>query len=79
MKDLTTLGIKDEKALVKVFGKTLVKGTEVSRKTNDFGRTISKVINIGKKGSITTSFFYEGGDLSKILKVTTLMPKIFKQ
>lgn len=78
LKDLTTLGINTESKLVKVFGETLSKGTEVSRATNEFGTTVNKVLDIGKKGRIQTSFFYAGGDLSKIPKVTTIIPKIFK-
>ena len=35
-------------------------------------------IKIGKKGEIQTSFFYQGGDLSKTPKVITIIPKIYK-
>ena len=52
--------------------------TEVYRKTTEYGTTINKVIKIGKKGEIQTSFFYQGGDLSKTPKVITIIPKIYK-
>jgi RHS repeat-associated protein len=78
LKDLTTLGINTEEKLVKVFAETLSKGTEISQATNKYGTTITKALDIGNKGRIETSFFYEGGDLSKIPKITTLIPKIFK-
>jgi RHS repeat-associated protein len=78
LKDLTTLGIKTETQLIKIFGKTLSEGTEISRATNEYGTTINKILNIGEKGQIVTSFFYEAGDLSKVPKVTTIIPKIFK-
>ena len=52
--------------------------TEVSRKTTEYGTTINKVIKIGKKGEIQTSFFYQGGDLSKTPKVITIIPNVYK-
>ena len=78
LKDLTTLGVKSEKQLTKIFAKTLAEGTEVSRNTTKYGTTINKVIKIGKKGEIQTSFFYEGGNLSKTPKVITIIPKVYK-
>lgn len=43
------------------------------------GYTINKVLNIGKRGQIQTSFFYAGGDMTKAPKVTTIIPKVFKK
>ena len=79
LKDLTALGISSKKQLEKIFATTLVKGTEVSRSTNKYGITINKVLNIGKRGQIQTSFFYAGGDMTKAPKVTTIIPKVFKK
>ena len=50
----------------------------MSRKTIEYGTTINKDIKICKKGESQTSFFYEGGDLSKTPKVITIIPKVYK-
>lgn len=77
LKDLTTLGIKSKDQLLKVFGKALSDGTEVKTIVNQHGTTITKSIEIGKKGKIEVSFLYEAGNNTP--KVTTITPKIYKQ
>ena len=79
LRDLTTLGIRSKKQLAQIFATTLIKGTEVSRSTNKYGTTINKVLKIGKRGQIQTSFFYADGDMTKAPKVITIIPKIFKK
>lgn len=79
LKELTALGISSKKQLAKIFATTLVKGTEVSRSTNRYGITINKVLNIGKRGQIQTSFFYAGGDMTKAPKVQQSFPKYLKR
>ncbi len=78
LKDLTTLGIKTETQLMKVFGKAFTNGKTVSTMTNNFGTTVVKSIKIGKKGQVNVSFFYKGGNMSSAPSVTTIIPKIFK-
>jgi len=76
LKDLTTLGIKNESQLTKIFGNALENGTVVSTKTSQYGTTVTKSINVGNKGAINVSFFYEGGNMSATPSVSTLIPKI---
>ena len=78
LKDLTTLGIKNENQLMKVFNEAL-DGEAVSSKANNFGITVTKTVKIGNKGAIDVSFFYEGGNMKATPKVTTLIPKIAKK
>ncbi len=78
LKDLTTLGIKSEKKLMKVFNKAFVKGQVEKTLENNFGVTVVKSIEIGKKGKIDVSFFYKDGNMEIAPQVTTIIPKIFK-
>lgn len=78
LKDLTTLGIKTEGQLMKVFKDAFKNGTTVSTKTNQYGTTVTKSINIGEKGSVNVSYFYKGGDMTATPSITTIIPKIFK-
>ena len=78
LKDLTTLGIKTEKQLMKVFKAASSKGTVVKTLVNNFGTTVVKSINVAEKGLIEVSFFYEKSVMSSIPSVTTIIPKIFK-
>ena len=78
LKDLTTLGIQTESQLMKVFAKAFANGTQIGSKTNKYGTTVLKSINIGSKGKIDVSFFYSGGNMSSAPSVTTIIPKIFK-
>ncbi|PXW06931.1 RHS repeat-associated protein [Chryseobacterium sp. CBTAP 102] len=78
LKDLGTLGIKSEDQLMKIFSKALAEGTELKSQSNKFGTTVTKFIEIGKKGKINVAFFYEGGNMATKPKVTTLIPQIYK-
>lgn len=78
LEDLTTLGILSEAQLMKVFARAFANGTKVSTTTSQYGTTIVKSINVGSKGKIEVSFFYEGGNLSSVPSVATIIPKIYK-
>mgnify|MGYP003576095244 CR=1 FL=1 len=78
LKDLTTLGIKTEKQLMGVFKDAIKKGTVASTKTNEFGTSVMRTVNVGNKGSIDVGFFYEKGNMSSTPSVTTIIPKIAK-
>ncbi len=78
LKDLTTLGIKTEGQLTRVFTQAFEYGTTVSTKSSQYGTTVSRVVNIENRGSVTVSFFYQGGNMSATPSVTTIIPKIFK-
>jgi hypothetical protein len=78
LKDLTTLGIKNESQLMNVFGQALKSGTVISTKTSQYGTTVMRSVNIGNQGSINVGFFYQGGNMSAIPSVSTIIPKIFK-
>ncbi|OQP43336.1 hypothetical protein A4H97_34060 [Niastella yeongjuensis] len=77
LKDLTTLGIKTEGQLMKVFDEAIsLEGGVV--KSNKFGTSIIKTVQIGDKGAIDVTFFYENGNMNALPKVSTLIPKIAK-
>ncbi|MHA3046234.1 DUF6443 domain-containing protein [Riemerella anatipestifer] len=76
LKDLTTLGVKTEAQLTKIFGNALENGLIVSTKTTQYGTTVTKSINIGNKGALNVSFFYKGGNMSATPSVSTIIPKI---
>ncbi|WP_051197694.1 RHS repeat-associated core domain-containing protein, partial [Flavobacterium soli] len=78
LKDLTTLGIKTESQLIKIFNRAIKNGKVISTKTNEFGTTVTRSVNIGKKGSVDVGFYYEGGNMSATPAVSTIIPKIFK-
>ena len=77
LKDLKILGIETEEQLMKVFAKAFVSGAELGVRSNNYGTTVIKSINIGSKGKIEVSFFYSGNNFSSVPKVTTIIPKIF--
>jgi hypothetical protein len=76
LKDLTQLGITTEEELIAVFNQAIKTGTTVSTKATEYGTTIMKSVNIGDKGSVGVGFFYEGGNMNLLPKITTLIPKI---
>ncbi|WP_255505944.1 hypothetical protein [Mesonia sp. K4-1] len=78
LRDLATLGIKNENQLMNVFNQAIKKGTVISKKSNQFGTTVMRSVNIGKKGRIDVGFFYEGGNMNLIPKISTIIPKIYK-
>ena len=78
LKDLTTLGIKNESQLMKVFGQALENGTVISTKTSQYGTTVIRSVNIGNQGSVNVGFFYQGGNMTATPSVSTIIPKIFK-
>ncbi|WP_374173052.1 RHS repeat-associated core domain-containing protein [Flavobacterium tructae] len=74
--DLTTLGIKTEKELMKVFNKAwnspIIQKIETSH-----GVSVIKSASVGKRGqAIQVSFFYKGGDMSLTPTVSTIIPKL---
>lgn len=77
LKDLTTLGIKNENQLMKIFEQALESGTVVSTKTSQYGTTVMRSVNIGNQGSINVGFFYQGGNMSVTPSVSTIIPKIW--
>lgn len=78
LKDLNTLGVFSEKELVPYLNQVSKTGREVSSKSNQYGTTVVKSVQINKGGknlgAIEVAFFYEKG--SKIPRITTLIPKI---
>ncbi|MEA9393210.1 hemagglutinin repeat-containing protein [Acerihabitans sp. TG2] len=76
MKDLGTLGINNEQALIKVFNQAASDGVLISSKSNGYGTTVTKSIGVSDKGSIQVSFFYPEGNMDAVPKITTLIPKI---
>lgn len=78
LKDLTTLGIKNETQLMNAFDRALESGPVVSTKISEYGTAVTRSVNIGSKGAINVTFFYKGGNMSSMPSVTTIIPKIFK-
>ena len=79
LKDLSTLGIKNEKQLTNIFSKAFEKGTVISTKTNEYGTTITKSIELSNKGAINVGFFYKGGNLNNKPTISTIIPKIYNK
>lgn len=79
LKDLSTLGIKKEKQLTNIFSKAFEKGTVISTKTNEYGTTITKSIEVSNKGAINVGFFYKGGNLNNKPTISTIIPKIYNK
>jgi|GEM_PF-6058629 len=77
LKDLTTLGIRNEQQLNAVFDQA-INGTVQKTITNSFGTTLMKSIDIGTLGRINVSFFYTNGNFNSIPKITSIIPQIFK-
>ena len=63
---------------MKVFGQALENGTVISTNTSQYGTTVMRSVNIGKKGSINVGFFYQGANMTATPSVSTIIPKIFK-
>lgn len=76
IKDLITLGIKNESQLMNVFNQAK-NGTIISTKTSQYGTTVTRSVNIGNKGSINVGFFYQGGNMSATPSISTIIPKIY--
>lgn len=68
MKDLNTLGINNEQALIKVCNQAASNGVTISSKTNNYGTTVTKSIAISDKGAIQVSFFYPEGNMNSTPK-----------
>jgi hypothetical protein len=77
LKDLTSLGIKTESQLIQVFENAFKNGTVVSSKTTQYGTTITKAVDVGGKGRLNVSFFYNGGSMNSTPTVSTIIPKVF--
>jgi hypothetical protein len=52
-------------------------GHEGWRKTNPYGVTVNRTVEIGHV-RLNIGYFYENGDLCAIPKVTTIIPEVFK-
>ena len=77
LKDLTTLGVKTEAELTKLFGKAF-KNAMISTQSTKYGTTVVKSVNIGNKGAIEVGFFYKGGNMNSTPSVSSIIPKIYK-
>ncbi len=77
LRDLTKLGINNQNELMKVFNKAFESGAILSTKTNHYGTTITRGVQIGGKGAINVGFFYEGGKMGVTPSVSTIIPKIY--
>ena len=73
---LQKMGITNNAELDAVFFKAWNEGETVAKKTNPYGVTVVKKVQIDDKGAIEVGFFYEGGDISGTPKVTSMIPKI---
>ncbi|PWB18306.1 hypothetical protein DCO46_22495 [Flavobacterium sp. HTF] len=74
--DLTTLGIKTEKDLMRVFNKAwnspIIQKIETSH-----GVSVIKSASVGKSGqAVQVSFFYKGGNMSLTPTISTIIPKL---
>ena len=76
---MSTLGIKNEKQLTNIFSKAFEKGTVISTKTNEYGTTITKSIEVSNKGAINVGFSYKGGNLNNKPTISTIIPKIYNK
>ena len=76
LKDLTTLGIKNESQLIKVFNQAS-NGVTIKTITSEYGTTVRRRALIGDKGAIDVGFFYKGGNMSATPSISTIIPKIF--
>ncbi|HRP03211.1 MAG TPA: RHS repeat-associated core domain-containing protein [Candidatus Kapabacteria bacterium] len=78
LKDLTTLGIKNEVQLTNIFKNALKDGSIISSKTSKYGTTVLKGIEIGNNGKLEVGFFYQGGNMNSTPSISTIIPKIYK-
>jgi len=73
--DLSKMGITTESQLTEVFAQALNDGRILATKTNSYGTTVTRCVNVGNNGSISVGFFYPGSNMSSIPTVTTIIPK----
>jgi len=73
--DLSKMGITSESQLTEVFARAFNEGTVLATKTNSYGTTITKCVNVGNNGNISVGFFYPGGNMNSIPTITTIIPK----
>ena len=77
---LESIGIDDtpegREALEDIFRRGLT-GPKGWRKTNPYGVTINRSVVIGNV-RLNIGYFYEGGDLCSIPKITTIIPEVLK-
>ena len=78
LNDLQYFGIKNEKQLLKVFEQGFFSDRIVKISNNTYGTTITKRVIIEKKGTIDIGFFYENNNFTIDPKVTTIIPKRYK-
>ncbi len=78
LNDLQYFGIRNEKQLLKVFEQGFFSDRIVKISNNTYGTTITKRVIIEKKGTIDIGFFYENNNFTIDPKVTTIIPKRYK-
>jgi len=82
LKDLEAMGITEanggQARLMDLFRQGL-SAPEVSRYISEYGTTITRAVQIGKKGIIEIKYYYPGGDLAAEPEVSTIIPKVFEQ
>lgn len=76
-RDLAALGIHNEKQLAKWIKKAAEAQVKGTPHVGQHGTTITRRIRVSEKGALDVKFFYDGGNMSSIPRVTTLIPKIF--
>ncbi|NES17532.1 MAG: hypothetical protein F6K41_00910 [Symploca sp. SIO3E6] len=83
LQDLKKLGVDEltggQQRLMEIFQDGL-NCPEVSRKINDYGTTIVRVVEINRmesKGAIKISYFYPSSNLAATPEVVSIIPKIY--
>lgn len=75
---LQKLGIANRESLRKYFDLAYKKGVNIKVSNSPYGTTITKRIQVNEKGALDVGFFYKGGDMSVVPKVSTIIPKTAK-
>ncbi len=75
LKDLTTMGIKNEGQLLKLFDQA-TNNPVVETITKSYGVTQVREAYVEGMGKILVSFFYDGGNMSLVPKIVSIIPKI---
>ncbi len=79
--ELDKLGILDDvagqKKLLDLFEEGL-KLSEKSRKTSEFGITVTKHVKVSKIGGIDVKYFYPNGNMNAKPQISTIIPKIYE-
>jgi uncharacterized protein RhaS with RHS repeats len=77
LSDLTTLGIKTESDLIKVFNKAYNNSSTVKIIESSHGVSVIKSASVGTQGqAVQVSFFYKGGNMNVAPSVSSIIPKL---